>query len=869
MTFNGTLYPYQAESVEKMVDTGCMLLGLVMGAGKATLSTTPVLTPDGWVPVKDIHVGDYVVGSNGCPTKVLGVYPQGVRPCYRVSFNDGTSTIVDRDHLWYVESPADRYHERPGKVLETWKMADSEHVEPGQERYGKPFRTYFRDDHGNNRWSIPIGDPPMLSAQDLPIDPYTLGALLGDGTFRASSTMLYCHADDADEMANLVVGASKPRSNGSCWSFSIKGLMPALRELGLAGTKAHTKFVPPRYLLGTPLQRLAILQGLMDTDGYTGKKGTVEFVSVSQQLAQDVTDLARSLGAYAYMREKTTTCMYKGEKVYGAAWRVTFKMSSYVPFRLSRKVASYRRQEKYQPLRVITDITPVDPADTTCIAVDAPDHLYVIEHYIVTHNTVTTIAAVETLLARGDIDRCLIVVPVSLKYQWLREIQKFTDSRAIVIDGVPKNRERLWRSSISSQYIIVNPESLAKDTLLFKSLKWECMVIDESTMIKSRVAKRSKLLKRIGKTVPYRFALTGQPIENRPEELFSIMEFVDPDVLGRFDVFDRTFIVRDHWGRPVKYRNLKTLFETLSKHLIRKTREDIADQLPKIIHQTIPVPFDPKGAALYNRISHNLLIDLQKAMSAGGGGGFNLWKHYNDPVANEAQGQIMSKLTALRMLCDSPELLRRSASIYLDTSKPGQGSAYAALLQQEGALDSLVSQPKMEAVVDYIKEVLEEDPNNKVVLFSFFKENLKIIQEQLSKVCGSVLFTGDMNAEEKDQAKVRFSTNADVRLFLSSDAGGYGVDLPMANYLISFDLPWSSGKLEQREARIIRLSSKFDHVTIATFLMQGSIEERQYEMLQQKKLINEAWVDGKHHDIKGSFELTLSSLSSFLRDSTV
>jgi SNF2 family DNA or RNA helicase len=483
--------------------------------------------------------------------------------------------------------------------------------------------------------------------------------------------------------------------------------------------------------------------------------------------------------------------------------------------------------------------------------------------------TVTTISAVETLLSRGDVDRCLVVVPASLKYQWFREITKFTDSRALVIDGTPKERERLWRSSISSHYVIVNPESLARDAPSLKGMKWDCIVVDESTMIKSRSAKRTRLIKKIGKAIPYRFALTGQPIENKPEELFSIMEFVDPDVLGRYDVFDRTFIVRDHWGKPIRYKNLKPLFATLSNHMIRKTREDIADQLPKIIHQTIPVPFDTRGAVLYNRISAALLGDISKAISMGGGGGFNLWQHYNDPAANEAQGQIMSKLTALRMLCDSPELLRRSAALYNDPTKPGQGSAYASLLLEEGALSAVMAQPKVDAVLEYITEVLAESPKNKVVIFSFFKENLRLLQEETRKLCGSVLFTGDMNAEEKDVAKQQFSTDEHVRLFLSSDAGGYGVDLPMANYLISMDLPWSSGKLEQREARIIRLSSQFDHVTIATFLMQGSIEERQFEMLQQKKLINEAWVDGKHHDVKGGFELTLSSLSSFLRDSKV
>lgn len=482
--------------------------------------------------------------------------------------------------------------------------------------------------------------------------------------------------------------------------------------------------------------------------------------------------------------------------------------------------------------------------------------------------TVTTIAAVEQLLLLGEVDTALVVVPASLKYQWFREIKKFTDSRVTVIDGTPKERERLWRSAIGAQYVIVNPESLVRDTSLFKSIKWDCMIIDESTMIKSRAAKRSKLLKRIGKTVPYRFALTGQPIENKPEELFSIMEFVNPDVLGRFDIFDRTFIIRDSFGRPVKYRNLKLLFSSLSDYLIRKTREDIADQLPKIIHQTIPVPFDRKGAELYRKVTDALLTDLQQAVSMGSGG-FSLWRHYNDPQANAAQGQIMSKLTILRMLCDSPELVRRSARMFNDLTKPEQGSAYAAILDQEGLLQPLSESPKLDAVVSYIHEVLEEDPSNKVVLFSFFKENLRIIQEATKKTCGSVLFTGDMTADEKDSAKQAFSNNRDIRLFLSSDAGGYGVDLPMANYLISFDLPWSSGKLEQREARIIRLSSQFDHVTIATFVMQGSIEERQHEMLQQKKLINEAWVDGKHHDIKGGFELTLSSLTAFLRSSTV
>lgn len=479
--------------------------------------------------------------------------------------------------------------------------------------------------------------------------------------------------------------------------------------------------------------------------------------------------------------------------------------------------------------------------------------------------TVTTIAALERLFAQDEIDRCLIVVPAALKYQWKREIERFTDAKAIVIDGTPTNRERLWKTCVSTKYVIVNPESLMRDAVSLKRYTWQAMVIDEATIIKARTSKRSKFLKKISKPVPYRFALTGQPIENKPEELFSIMEFVDPSVLGDFREFDRTFIVRDHFGRPTRYKNLKTLHKALSDCLIRKTREEIADQLPKIIHQVIPVAFDTKGAALYRTITSDLLYHLQQAVNMNGGG-FNLWKHYNDSASNEAQGQIMSRLTVLRMLCDNPELIRISASNFAKAADKS-GSMYAHEIMTKGLVTTNET-PKLDAVLEFIEQVLGEHPDNKVVLFSFFKHNLTLIKHAL-KSTGSVLFTGDMSSDEKDQAKQRFSTDPNIRVFLSSDAGGYGVDLPMANYLISYDLPWSSGKLEQREARIIRLSSTFDHVTIATFVMQGSIEERQYDMLQHKKAVNEAFVDGRHHDVRGGMDITLSTLSTFLRSSTV
>jgi SNF2 family DNA or RNA helicase len=481
--------------------------------------------------------------------------------------------------------------------------------------------------------------------------------------------------------------------------------------------------------------------------------------------------------------------------------------------------------------------------------------------------TPTTLAAIERLFDDGEIDRVAVIVPSSLKFQWLREIKKFTNSKAIVIDGSKNARSPLWRSALRCRYVIVNPEMLVKDEKEFLALSCDAMVIDEATIIKSPRAKRSKLLKRLGSKCHYRFALTGQPIENKPEELFSIMEFVDKSVLGRFDIFDRTFIVRDHYGKPMRYRNLKQLQDSLTESMVRKTRADIADQLPKVIHQVIPVSFDNAGSVAYQTIAKDLIKEINNAIATHGRG-FDLWSHYNGgDGGGEAQGQIMSRLTILRMLCDNPALVYDSARKFRE-SRGTDGSQYADKIIKAGWLPENAKSPKLASVLEYVSDILSGDPDSKVVLFSFFKQNLRLIQEAMRPLTNSVLFMGGMTAEERDGAKQQFATDPHTRLFLSSDAGGYGVDLPNANYLISYDLPWSAGKLDQREARIIRLSSLHPHVTVASFVMKGSIEERQYEMLQQKRGINEAFIDG-NYDSQGKFELTIGTLSDFISNSEV
>ena len=479
--------------------------------------------------------------------------------------------------------------------------------------------------------------------------------------------------------------------------------------------------------------------------------------------------------------------------------------------------------------------------------------------------TICVIAAVERLIDDGDIAAGFVICPASIKLQWARLIEQFTEGEAnvIVVSGSPEARQEQYRAYMNGQaeYLIMNPETMVRDWEIIRKLPRDYIVADEAQWFKNFKPRRSKRIKRL--KAEYRWALTGQPVENRAEEAFSLMEWVDSSVLGDFRVFDRAFCVRDNWGRVRVYKNLPTLHRLLSDHMVRHTRAQVADQLPAVSEQTIPVEMDVEGARLYRRIVHDLETDLSEAISTFGN--FNLWSYYQGDDVGEARGRIMSKLVCLRMLCDHPELLRISAAHFRGDLKGSQtGSEYAQELHEAGRLEGLKKTPKLDATIELITEILEADPANKIVLFSFFKNMLDLIAAATAGITQSVLFTGDIGQKQREQARQQFATDPGTRLFFSSDAGGVGLDLPHANYLISADLPWSAGAYAQRQSRIIRLSSVFPQVTLVSLQVSGSIEEYQAALLAQKRKIGDAIVDGKGISPKGRLTLDLKSLSAWI-----
>jgi phosphate starvation-inducible PhoH-like protein len=384
------------DSIPRLMAAGTIEVApLAYMRGRSQPIFTNVLTPDGWRPIGDLEVGDLVIGSNGEPTPVLGVYPQGERDIYRVAAQDGSWTLCCGEHLWTVRTAADKRRNKPWRVLETQEMIGN-----------------LRAAHAR-RYELPLLTAPVcFPEREVPMDPYALGLLLGDGCLTGSTTPAFATEDP--ELAKALEAAlpdvavrhrggpdyalNRIKTPGDVVTME-NPVTRVLRELDLLRTRSHSKFVPDTYLYNSAEVRLAVLQGLLDSDGgpVTQKDRTcrIQYATTSILLRDDVIALVQSLGGVAYTRRRAAEGRAPGR---AKDRDVHHRRDAHIidirfpegiePFRLARK------RDKYQaaggggrPMRFIDSIEPAGREETVCIQVAAEDSLYVTQDYLLTHNT--------------------------------------------------------------------------------------------------------------------------------------------------------------------------------------------------------------------------------------------------------------------------------------------------------------------------------------------------------------------------------------------------------------------------------------------------------------------------------------------------
>ena len=383
------------ESIPKLMSAGVIEVApLAFMRGRAQPLFTKVLTPAGFRPIGDLRVGDFVIGSDGRETEVLGVYPQGFKEIYRVYTQDGSSTLASGDHLWSVYTHADRRRGRPARVLQTKEMLGN-----------------LRAAH-QHRYELPLLSSPVdFESRPVPLDPYALGLLLGDGCFSCTATPGFTTADPelAEALGRLIPGIEPRRKSDIDYVLNRittpgevitieNPVTGAMRRLGLIGAKSNTKFVPDDYLFNTPDVRLAVLQGLFDSDGdpvpQQERTCRIQFTTVSDRLRDHVVFLVQSLGGVAYARTRPAQVrkpgLARGRDVHHRADAHILDIrlpEGVAPFRLARKVAKYDATGGGRPMRFVHRIEPAGTEEAVCIQVAAEDSLYVTEDFLLTHNT--------------------------------------------------------------------------------------------------------------------------------------------------------------------------------------------------------------------------------------------------------------------------------------------------------------------------------------------------------------------------------------------------------------------------------------------------------------------------------------------------
>ena len=384
------------DSIPRLMAAGTIEVApLAYMRGRAQPVDTPVLTPGGFRPIGSLAVGDLVIGSNGEPTPVIGVYPQGEKDIYRVTAQDGASALCSGDHLWAVATRDDRRRGKPRRVLTTREMLGT-----------------LRASH-YHRYELPMHSAPVrFPHRPVPMDPYALGLLLGDGALTGATTPSFSTNDPelAWALQRLLPGTDvRPKSGPDYVLNRVKSqgqvitienpVTGVMRNLGLLGTRSCTKFVPDLYLCNSAAVRLAVLQGLLDTDGgpvtQRSRMCRIQYTTTSPWLRDNVLFLVRSLGGVAYTRVRPapgrSPGLVRGRPVYHRhdAYIIDIRLPEGIqPFRLARKLDKYRAEGGgSRPMRFVEDIESAGAAEVVCISVAAADSLYTTGDFLLTHNT--------------------------------------------------------------------------------------------------------------------------------------------------------------------------------------------------------------------------------------------------------------------------------------------------------------------------------------------------------------------------------------------------------------------------------------------------------------------------------------------------
>lgn len=394
-----------------------------------------------------------------------------------------------------------------------------------------------------------------------------------------------------------------------------------------------------------------------------------------------------------------------------------------------------------------------------------------------------TIQAIGTAVLKKQLfgfTKTLVICPASLKAQWKKEIEKFSDEKAVVVDGFPNEREKIYKNS-DAYFQIINYETVLRDRLAINTTNFDFIILDEAQRIKNFETITANAIKSLNKK--HALVITGTPIENKLIDLYSIVEFVQPRLLAPLWEFSYQHCYFDYEAKNkiTGYYNLKELKNRLKPILIRREKQDVLSQINKVTQIDVPIEL--------HQLQQEYHANSAKAIA------HILGKKFKTPYDMQ---MITKHLQTMRMACDSTYLVDKESN----------------------------HSPKLQELKEILIEKFDLKNNNrKIIIFSEWKRMLHIIGKMLNENgLGFVELSGDVPVKNRKKIIEAFENDKNCRVFLSTEAGGSGLNLQVADTVINFELPWNPAKKNQRIGRIDRLGQKNSNLTVINLVTRNSIE---------------------------------------------
>ncbi|HEY5367469.1 MAG TPA: DEAD/DEAH box helicase [Hanamia sp.] len=441
--------------------------------------------------------------------------------------------------------------------------------------------------------------------------------------------------------------------------------------------------------------------------------------------------------------------------------------------------------------------------------------------------TIQAIGVAQLLREHRQVQKVLIICPTSLKYQWESEIEKFTTAATTVIEGNYLNRQKLYKKE-DSLYKIASYNMAVNDLDLINEYQPDLIILDEAQRIKNWQTKISRSIKKLQSK--YALILTGTPLENKLPELYSLVQFIDPLLLGSLYNFTSAYEQTDETGKVIGYKDLHDIKERLKPILLRRTKKEVLKQLPTRTDKNLFVTITEEQRKIHDDY-YEIVVKLVAR-----------WRKMGF-LSEEDRQRLLISLNMMRMVCNSTFIIDQETN----------------------------HQTKLDELFNILDEAITTG-DEKIVIFSQWERFTRLIASELdNQKIGYANLNGSIPSHKRKDLYDRFNNDENCRIFLSTDAGGVGLNLQAGSLLFNMDLPWNPAVLEQRIGRIYRQGQK-RNVSIINFVAQNTIEHGMLSKLKFKRALAEGILDNGESNIfmgDSKFNVFMKDIEGLFTDETV